>query len=85
MIASPVPTVGRSPATPGKGVPSEKATAARAMAVTPTQPMTTLAADGIRPSVEAQSAIAAPSPSSQARAKGEKYAAVGAVDVSTID
>jgi hypothetical protein len=84
-IASAVPTVGTRAADPGKGVSSVKTTAAAAIAAIPAQPRTTLAAAGVRASVEAQTATVAPRPSSHARVNGEKYASVGAVDVRWID
>lgn len=84
-IASAVPSVGTSAYAPGNGVPFEKRAAEHAIAAIPAHPSTSRTGDGVRSSVVAATASAAPSPSSQARVNGEKYAIVGAVLVWWID
>src|SRR5439155_2615915 len=77
-MTSAAPTAGRSAAYPGNGVPLEKRTAAQPIAARPSHPYAARA-------LGAQSASAAPSASSQARAKVEKYAVTGEAAVSRID
>ena len=60
-------------------VVAEKVTAAIAMQANPNHPRVARMAAGIRATASARIASAAPSPSSQARANVEKYAAAGIV------
>src|SRR5262249_58146644 len=83
---SAAPTAGRSAAYPGNAVVEEKPSAATAIAAQPIQPRTKRAEEGRRRATAgAARASAAPSASSQARAKVEKYADAGLALVAWID
>src|SRR4029453_7162956 len=81
-IRNAAPTAGSRAAYPGNGVALENQTAAATTAASPSQPS---GASHRRSSLGSAIASAAPSASSQARAKVEKYASTGALRVSRID
>ena len=80
------PTTGTAAAEPGNGVASLYITQAMPISASPARQTSPRTSDGSRAAtVAATSAVSAPSPSSQARASVEKYAASGSDAVLTSD
>ena len=77
-----MPTTGSSAAYPGTRVPSSKRSAAAPTMTSPSQEAPARSPPGSRPMRSSAAATAAPRPSSQARARVEKYAASGSVETS---
>ena len=82
QMSSAAPIVGKSAAYPGNAVLLEKRTAAHMIAARPIQPMPARQEAGIRLRVEPAIANEAPRANSHARAKVEKYVALGDTGVS---
>src|SRR3954470_17723043 len=80
-----VPIVGSKAAWPGKGVAPENVTAAARTPSMPDHPITNRQRGGTRATVVAPTASEAPSASSHARVKDEKYAAGGSACVRCTD